>query len=320
MTNKEKRDVYAEIQEKILAALDRGIVPWIQPWADDPTTRMRPRNFDGRAYRGINTWILQAVEGPAVFLTYRKAQSLGGHVKRGEKSSTAVFWKVFVRDPENEEEAAEASLTEDGKIRRFMLRAFAVFSLSQTEGIEDPKWLRDLRAKAKSRTEPERIQAAEEIFGGFFAASGAPSLGFGGNSAFYSPARDLVQLPERKQFTSAGAFYGTAFHEIGHSTGHAKRLNREEIGSASFGSDPYAREELVAEMTAAFLLGAAGIADERLIVQSASYIDGWRRKISEDKRLVTTAAQRAQKAADFILKAAGVSEETEESEEAEAAA
>ena len=119
--------------------------------------------------------------------------------------------------------------------------------------------------------------------------------------AYYAPRQDMVGMPERKRFTTEDGYHATLFHELVHSTGHEKRLKRQSITERNgFGSDPYCKEELIAELGSAFLCGQAGIV-ERTIDGSAAYLEGWLKQLKSDKTLIVYAAAQAQKAADFIL-------------------
>jgi antirestriction protein ArdC len=167
-----------------------------------------------------------------------------------------------------------------------------VFNAEQVDGIEAKL------PKAEPRAVVEPIAAAEAIVAGM---PNAPKISLRGSQPCYRPKADEVEVPERDRFESAEEFYSTMFHELAHATGHESRLNRPEVtGTICFGSDDYSSEELVAEMAATFLSGRAGI-ESKTIENSAAYLDHWRRKISEDPKLVVTAAARAQKAADYVL-------------------
>lgn len=281
-------DVYDRITAKVIAALDEGTAPWHKPWATSI-----PRSMStGKPYRGINVFLLDG----GYWGTYKKVTELGGQVRKGERSSVAVFWK-FVEKVDKE----------TGEKRRIpFLRHFNVFHTSQCE------WPDGLPAKFQPReggaSEEERITAAEQMVTEYVKGENGPRLFHGGERACYSPATDVVNMPELTSFDDVEHYYSVMFHELGHSTGHGTRLNREGVTSLDmFGSHRYAREELVAEMTAAMLTGLLGI--ESTIETSASYIAHWRDAIANDNRLVVKAAGEAQKAADLIQ---GISWENEE--------
>lgn len=281
----EPRDLYQEVTNKVLEFLEKGTAPWRSPFKRSGGDGF-PKNFETlRRYRGINLFLLamRSFEGgfsSDFWLTYKQAQARGGHVKKGEKSSLVVFWKQIEKPDET-----------TGKITKIpMLRHYHVFNVEQCENIAPPD------SPAADKFDP--IAEAERIVGGY---QEPPELKVGGNRAYYSPLADKVTVPKPQKFESGEAYYATLFHELSHSTGHSKRLNRgldEKL--ADFGSPDYGREELVAEMSAAFLAATSGISPPT-IAQSAAYLDGWRKTLKGDKRLVVLAAGAAQRSADWIL-------------------
>lgn len=281
-------NVYEVITDRIVSALDAGIVPWRQPWraASD-----MPRNLRGRAYRGINVWLLLMAArakgyGDPRWLTFKQSTELGGRVKRGEKGMPVVLWKptkVEERDP-NTGQTREKTVP--------LIRYYTVFNVAQCEDIA-------VAPLAVPTNEVDPIEACEAIVAAY--PGGPTILHDGGNRAYYLPATDAVHLPRVESFSSSEGYYATKFHELGHSTGHESRLARQGITSFDhFGSGRYAREELVAEMTAAFLAGEAGIAPA-VVDNTVAYIQNWRQVLTDDPRAVVTAAAQAQKAADLVL-------------------
>ena len=242
-------DIYAIVTDKIINLLEQGVVPWRRPW----TSAGLPRNLvSKKPYRGINHFLLSASKYVSPFwLTMRQANELGGHVRKGEESTIVVFWKVddakqSTEDLDNEET--------DGKARRrFLLRYYRVFNLEQCEL---PQAVLDKLPKIETH-EHDPIEAAERIIA---AMPNPPEIQHAGSKAFYSPIADRITLPPRELFASAEEYYATALHETVHSTGHQKRLAREGICEvAPFGSAVYSKEELCAEMGAAYLCAEAGI-------------------------------------------------------------
>ena len=282
---KPKADNYQIITDAILEALDRGVVPWRKPWVVDG---LAPTSLaTGKAYRGINAFLLGLQDRPSPYwLTYKQAKKLGGCVRKGEKGSSVVFWKWL----EKEEK--------DGRKKTFpIMRRFVVFNASQVDGL--PEGAIPEPPEMPDNFDP--IAEGDSILDGYFEREKGLSVATGGGSAYYVPSRDHIQLPNPSAFLGTAEYYSTAFHEAAHSTGAAHRLNRKAFQSVNrFGSHEYSQEELVAEMSAAFLMGSAGIASDEAFENSVAYIAGWRKKISEDKKLVITAAQQAQKAADRI--------------------
>ena len=268
--------VYEIITGKLLAELERGEVPWRKPWRTLPPANLVSK----KPYRGINVFLL-ALQGygSQYWLTFNQAKQLGGNVRRGEHGTKIVFWK-FDR---YETETAEGE-TEERKST--FLRYYTVFNLEQTEGL-----------KALLALPPAfPIQSAEEI------AKGMPNPPAfeQGLQAAYIPSRDVVTMPSRTAFESQAEYYSTLFHELTHSTGHAKRLAREGFEALQqFGSASYSKEELIAEMGSAMLCGVAGI-EQSTLANSAAYLKTWIARLKRDARLVISAASAAQKAADYI--------------------
>lgn len=276
-------DVYQIVTDRIISMLERGTIPWRKCWQAGSGM---PRNLvSKKEYRGVNVFLLSAMPYSSPYwLTFKQAQDLGGHVRKGEKSSMVVFWKML--DKLEEDEAASSK----GKIP--MLRYYQLFSVEQCEGISVPS---DPDEIVNPFTPIER---AEQIVSGY---KDCPSIHYGGNRAFYRPLEDRVQMPSQHTFDSSELFYQILFHELGHSSGAKHRLARKEVLEVNnFGSEPYASEELVADLCSSFLCAHAGISNET-IEQSASYIDGWLSVLRKDKRMVVMAAAQAQKAADWIL-------------------
>ena len=279
-----KPNVYEMVTEKIIAQLKAGVVPWHKPWS---ASFQAPRNLlTGKSYRGINIFLLSlAGYDSPYWLTFKQALELGGNVKKGEKGTVAVFWKA-------REIAIEGEEGEEQTRRVPVLRYFTVFNLSQCENIEA------LPTEAP-RTAPSPIAACEEIVACY---QGRPTSDHGGDRACYSPLKDHISMPEPKTFDSMAHYYATLFHEFAHSTGHQKRLGRPGIVDFdTFGSHQYSKEELVAEMGAAFLAARAGIDAEGLLDNSAAYIRSWLQKLENDQKMVVQAAAQAQRAADLIL-------------------
>jgi antirestriction protein ArdC len=289
-TTKTRKDVEAEVTAKVLKALERGTVPWEKPWR---TAGLLPTSAStGKAYRGINTWLLSLSAEAAGYnspywLTFNQAKALGGNVRKGEKGTLVVLWKRI--------KIADTEAAEDGATKVIpLLRSYTVFNLDQTENVTLPPRF-DL-------PEFEPVPVPESIDSVLAGYVDGPTLRYRkGDAAFYQPGTDEVTLPALDQYEDAPAYAGTLFHELTHSTGHPSRLNRFERNGEPqhFGSERYAREELVAEMGAAILAAVAGT--EIRIERSAAYIENWLGRLKDDKSLVIQAAQQAQKAVDRII-------------------
>lgn len=289
-----RKDIYESINNRIIAALEKGVVPWHQPWNNTLKGINSPTNIiSKKPYNGINhlllSWeVMDKKYSTPLFMTFKQCQELGGRVIKGEKSSEVIFWNVR----ENDEE-----LDDNGKPKKiFLLRSYNVFNLDQTTGIN----LEGLKIEKNKvvLSEKDRIEAGENIVKGM---PNAPVIRHEGNRAFYRPTTDVVTVPEFKNFKSAEGYYNTLFHELSHSTGHKDRLNRKGIAEFdTFGSDQYSEEELIAEMSASYLMGMCGMFDKEAD-NSASYIKGWLSKFKGDTKFLITAANKSQKAADYIL-------------------
>jgi len=282
-----RKNVYEIVTTRILAALEKGTVPWQRPWTTHPPANLLTK----KPYRGINVLVLRCAGFRSPWwLTYRQVQILGGHVRRGEHGSPVCFWKWVEKTPEDQED------DDDGEPERLkfgipLLRYYTVFNVEQCRGIS-----RHLPPPKVSTVEP--IAAAERIVDGM---PRPPRIRHRTLQAAYHPSLDLVTIPGIEDFTEPEAYYSTLFHELAHSTGHHSRLNRPTVTDACpFGSTNYSKEELIAEMAAAFLCAHAGI-ENHTIDNSSSYIANWHTRLSNDRKLLVQAASAAQKAADYIL-------------------
>lgn len=271
-------NVYDIVTQSILDALKQGTVPWRQPWRSGVPTNL----ISHRAYRGLNNLILAWTcnsKGYASqhWVTYHQMQDLGGELKPNEHATPILFWKRI----EDEDDPDQVHV-----INRF----YRVFNLDQIAGIAAPEI---------STVPFNPIEHAERIIAGM---PSPPEIRFKGDRAFYAPSKDLVQVPDSGDFETPEDYYLTLFHELGHSTGHQSRLARfnNDHRLAAFGSEDYSKEELIAELTAAFLAAEAGFMSNAL-PQSASYINGWLNRLKGDPKLLVQASACAQKAADFVL-------------------
>ena len=281
--------VYDEVTTRIIAELEGGRVPWVQPWGrGGGAGAALPRNaFTGRAYSGINVLILWGAVIDAWFpsqswLTFRQAQEAGGCVRKGERGVCVVYADRFTPGSERER-AREAG--EEARVVPFLKR-FTVFNVAQCDGLRE-----GLAADPVPLPEPEIVPVAEQVI----AASGV-LVRIGGDEAFYSPSHDFVQVPPQAAFFEPINWYRTALHELTHATGHASRLDRKLV--TSFGTKDYAGEELVAEMGSAFLCASLGIVPT---VRHADYLASWLEVLREDNRAIFRAASAASKAADWLL-------------------
>jgi antirestriction protein ArdC len=282
--------LYDEITDKIIAELEAGRVPWVQPWgtvAAKAALAMPKNASTNRQYSGVNILILWGAVIERGFtgqswLTFRQALSLGGHVRKGERGSTVVYADRFVP---NAEKRRATEIGEEAQAIPFLKR-FTVFNSDQCE--ELPAEI----AAAAPLPPPDLIEPKVEAL---IKASGI-SFRIGGDRAFYAPAEDQVQVPPPQAYFEPINWHRTALHELGHATGHPSRLNRDQGGS--YGTKKYAFEELVAELSAAFSCASLGIVPT---VRHADYIGSWLEVLREDNRAIARAASQASKAADYLL-------------------
>lgn len=287
-------NVYEQVTGRIIEQLEQGNIPWRKEWKVTGHSQIPSNYTTQKPYRGINILLLlSACFDDARYLTYKQAQGIGAQVRKGERGTPIVFWSTFER--ENEESA-------DPKRIPF-LRTYTVFHVSQCDGIPV-----ELPFDAPVF---EPIPAAQSLVDSYLSREHL-DLKHGGDLAFYSPALDYVQMPSRESFTSPDSYYSTLFHELGHSTGHKSRLARESDHKFGyeFGSELYSKEELCAELTAAYLCAETGISNALVEANHTAYIQSWLRALKNDKKLLITAAQRAQRAADRIADRSQVERES----------
>lgn len=284
-----KQDVYEKVTAKIIAGLERGELSWVKPWSGGHMEGriVRPLRHNGVAYRGINVLMLwgAAMEHGYVspmWMTFRQAQELGGHVRKGERGHLVVYADTITRTEEGADGAEEE--------RRIpFMKGYTVFNVEQIDGLPEQYQMQPVPVQSSM----QRIAGAES----FFAATGA-DIRHGGNSAHYSGGSDHVQMPVFEAFRSPEAYYATLAHELMHWTKHPARLDRD-FGRKRWGDEGYAREELVAELGAAFLCADLALTPEPG-ADHAAYIQSWLKVLKDDKRAIFTAAAQAQRAADYL--------------------
>lgn len=273
-------DVYTIVTDRIIALLEQGTVPWQQPW--DPEVGQPRNGASGYAYRGINIHLLSHTGYTSPFwYSFKQIKQRGGYVQRGEQSSLVTFWKML--DTRDEDSGDKRKVP--------LLRYYRVWNQEQADGI--PVQTVDTATDRQH----DRIADCEALVVGY---PDAPAIRDHNQAAFYCPVEDTVYMPRLERFSTAEDYYGTLFHELLHSTGHKKRLDRPTLNEAlRFGSTNFSKEELVAEMGAAYLCGYADIGNAT-VDQSASYIKHWLSRLKNDKHLVVHAASQAQRAVDHI--------------------
>ncbi|MBR0713930.1 ArdC family protein [Bradyrhizobium liaoningense] len=290
-----KPSLYEEITTHIVADLEAGIFPWARPWGTGGGNQVfaLPRNAaTGKAYSGINVLILwgrlfECSFASSRWLTFRQASNLGGTVRKGEHGVTVCYADRFVPKSEQGDasSAKQGQPEADGAAVPF-LRRYTVFNVDQCDNLPD-----HCLVEAPALPEREIVPQAEAL-----AAATRADIRIGGAKAFYSASEDTVRIPPQPAFFEQINYYRTLFHELGHWTGHPSRLNRDQLGT--FGSKRYANEELLAELTGAFVCAALSI---KPTVRHADYLGSWLNVLREDSRAIFRAASKASKAADFLL-------------------
>lgn len=294
-----KASLYEEITARIIADLETGTFPWAQPWGAGPGNAALglPRNAaTGKAYSGINVLILwgrlfdQGFTSQS-WLTFRQALSLGGSVRKGEHGVSVCYADKFIPKRDRGGGAGgEASSGQDDGNREGeavpFLRRYTVFNVAQCDNLPE-----HCLGSASPLPEREIVPQAEAL-----ARATLADIRTGGAHAFYRPSEDAVHIPPQPAFFDQINYYRTLYHELGHWTGHSSRLDRDLTGS--FGSKAYANEELVAEITAAFVCAALSI---QPTVRHADYLGNWLSVLRSDNRAIFRAASKASKAADFLL-------------------
>lgn len=285
-------DYVNQVAEKLVAALEAGTAPWQKPWT--PGERFLPFNpTTGNNYRGVNAmWLSLQGYSDSRWMTYRQAAAVGGQVNKGEKGTLVEYWQWKGQEPVKDDQGRPVLDSEGKKVTRTVeysrprvMRA-VVFNAEQITGLEPPEprpvpaeWERHQRAEAILSRSPAAIR---HVFG---------------DGAYYEPGADRITLPERTQFDTADRYYATALHEVGHSTGHASRLGRDL--SHPFGSEEYAREELVAEIMSLMVGDELGIGHDP--GQHVAYVGSWIKRLKENPREIFQAAAEAEKASRFVL-------------------
>ena len=278
-------DFYAEVSNRIASQLENGTVPWVKPWASLPGSGIPCNAVSNRPYSGGNIiviWMAMRAEWTLPrFLTFNQAKAAGGHVRKGEKGITVFFMAKTKLAKDRGDESKKEFL---------LIKTYTVFNVAQCDNL--PENIRNGKANELQDyiNSCNRVEEAES----FIEETGA-TIGFGGDRACYIPSIDAIQMPEYKTFKNADNYYATMFHELGHWTGDKKRLDRDLTGR--FKTEAYAAEELVAELTSAFLCAEFSFDGD---IRHASYIAGWIKLLKEDKRAFFTAASKASAAAEYL--------------------
>lgn len=278
------KSVYEMVTDRIIEQLENGVIPWQKPW-----TGIRKGAYNRitkKPYSLLNQMLLKH---DGEYATFKQWTALGGHVRKGEKSESIVFWKI---QPVEEEQ-------EDGtkKVKQIpLLRYFNVFHISQVDDAEP--------LSADDLNDIEPIEKAENILHDYWSREDITIEHISSDSAYYSPSRDLIHLPLFEQFKNANEYYSAAFHESVHSTMKESRCNRAEERKGklvAFGSNEYSKEELVAEIGSANLINIIGIESQKSFRNNAAYIQNWLSVLKNDVKFIVSASSKAEKAVKYIL-------------------
>ena len=280
-------NVYQMVTDSIIEQMEKGIIPWQKPWVGG--TGVAISYTSRKAYSCLNQFLLGK---PGEWLTWKQVYDRGGKVKKGAKAGFVVFYQWVDKKEEN----PETHEIEDHSFP--ILKWYKVFHIDDTEGIDSKI------EKVESNPEIKPVDEAEAIIKGYLERE--PNLKFfnenESSSAYYSPSKDEVVVPNIRQFAIVEEYYSTAFHELTHSTMHEKRCDRKnENKMAAFGSEDYSREELVAEIGSAMLCNKAGLDSEKAFKNSVGYIQSWLKALKNDSKMIVWAAGKAEKAAKYIL-------------------
>ena len=282
-------DVYQIVTDRVMAALEMEEVPWQRPWCSVNGGAFN--RVSGNRYSLINQMLLTHT---GEYATFKQWTELGGKVRKGEKGEMVVFFKWPDQDQKEQTEDNKEETQEDDRSRRPVLRYYKVFHISQVDGVEPI----EMRLPVYNA---DPIEEGEEVFWNYVNREGIRVELEPSNEAYYSPTRDLIHLPELRQYKDPAEFYSTAFPEAAHSTGHETRLARAGLKKASFGSEIYSKEELTAEISACVLTSTLGIETDHSVQNSSAYIRGWLKTLRNDRRLIIQAAGQAEKAVNYIL-------------------
>lgn len=285
----QRTDIYTRVTDALIADLEQGVRPWLKPWNAEHAAGhvSRPLRAGGQPYKGINVLMLWAAAmsqnfAAPIWMTFKQAKELNANIRKGSKGSLVVYADHITRTERSED-------GEESERNIYFMKGYTVFNIEQIEGLPPHFY-----ATAAPQIDPaQRIDVADQ----FFANTGA-DIRHGGDQAYYAPGADYVQMPPFVNFKDAEGYCATLAHEMTHWTKHPARLSRD-FGRRAFGDEGYAREELVAEIGAAFLCCDLGITPEPRD-DHASYLNHWLKVLKEDKRAIFQAAAHAQKAVDFL--------------------
>lgn len=297
MPKQSSPDKYQLVTEKLLTLMAKGVKPWRQSWGG-----IKPQNIiTGEPYKGRLNPILCSVDmlihewDKPYFIGYDQAQQMGWQVRKGSKATWLRYGSVSKKE---DKQTGEVTVRQMGGWTK-------AFNIAQCDDDGADTTIEQYLMRVELEQFPEQNPDARIISVDEFIAMQEAEFFYAGDRAFYLPSEDKIMMPPFEHFTSAPSFYATAIHELTHRTGHESRLNRDLSGK--FGDAKYAKEELVAEMGAAFVCQELGIEYE--LENHADYLANWMSVIKEDNRAFFKAASLASKAADYLLEKAGLLKE-----------
>lgn len=298
INNKERKNVYQMVTDKVIERMQQGIIPWHQPWTGASLTDGGAVSYaTGKAYSLLNQMLLGR-EGQ--WLTFKQVKDAGGSVKKGAKAGMVVFFTILTTTKriEKDEDGNDVEVQVEKEHSIPVLRSYHVFHIDDCENVPS----KEKEIKANENLQP--IDMAEDVINGYVQRE--QKLTFKNNKpsgrAYFSPAEDKVVVPMLNQYEIAEEYYSTAFHELTHSTMQPYRCNRKaENKCAAFGSDDYSREELVAELGSAMLCQYCNLDSDKAFNNSVAYLQGWLKVLKNDNKFIVWAASRAEKAARYII-------------------
>lgn len=272
-------NIYQLVTDRILEQLEKNIIPWRKPWVGG-----MPVNYmTQKSYQGINLLLLPY---GGEWITYKQCTELDGNVKKREKSSMIIFFKMVEKEDEDNPDQQKVYPC---------IKYSNVFHISQCEGVTS-------KLPDSEPSDIDLIERAENVISSYVTRANLDLQTIrGSNRAFYDLVKDSITLPDISQFTNSNDYYSVAFHELAHSTGHKERLNRWTDSKVSFASIDYSKEELVAEIGASMVMNMLDLEIPETFENSIAYIDGWRKKIKSDNKIIVSSANLAQKSANLIL-------------------
>ena len=286
-------DIYQMVTDRIIAELEKGIIPWKKPWKVagariETLADLKKVAFNRitlTAYSALNQMLLSKAGEYASFLQWQK---LGGKVKKGAKSEIVVFWKL-------EEYKTTDENGEEKLVKVPILKYYNVFHIDDIDGVQPLT----LKETSKAKQKFSNVEQAEQIIETYSERENC-KISYQGNEAYYRPSTDEIVIPDRFKFAQRAELYSTIFHEITHSTGAKQRLDRLDKFSF-FGSESYSKEELVAEIGASGMCSLLDIETSSSFKNSTAYIQSWLQQLRNDKKLIVSASSKAEKAIDYIL-------------------